>query len=238
MREMRAAHGGARTRGGRRRAEAPSFWFRGVVALAAAALSGGPAQASELYSYVDEDGVLHLTNVREAARGRGWRVYEGSGPEGFGGKRPVVIELEGRERVAYPVDVTDYDDLFREAARHYRLPFAFLKAVAKVESNFDPRAVSRADAKGLMQLIDATAKRMRVSDPFDPRQSIFGGARYLRHLANAFDGDLVRTTAAYNAGPERVVRAGGVPNIQETRRYVRRVLEMYRHYRLVEQSAW
>jgi soluble lytic murein transglycosylase-like protein len=85
-----------------------------------------------------------------------------------------------------------------------------------------------------MQLIDPTARRMKVEDPFDPRQNIFGGARYLRLLANQFDGDLVRTTAAYNAGPERVRRAGGIPNIRETRRYVRRVLEMYRHYRLQE----
>lgn len=199
-----------------------------------AALLPGQGAASELYSYVDEDGVLHLTNVARDAQGRGWRIYEGPDTDGFGGKPPVVLELDGRDQVVYAVDVDRYDPLFREAAEHYRLPFALLKAVAKVESNFDPRAVSRANAKGLMQLIDATARQMRVTDPFDPRQSIFGGARYLRLLANAFDGDLVRTTAAYNAGPERVEQAGGVPNIRETRRYVRRVLDMYRHYRLRE----
>ena len=199
---------------------------------AALAFGAAPAlAASPLYSWVDDDGVLHLTNVEGDALGPGWRVYE-SAEAGFGGQRAVVIEGRGEKRVLHPVDVDRYDPLFRDAAAHYRLPFAFLKAVAKVESNFDPKAVSRANAKGLMQLIDATAAKMEVSDPFDPEQSIFGGARYLRLLANRFEGDLVKTTAAYNAGPERVRRADGVPRIRETQRYVRRVLQMYRYYRL------
>lgn len=188
---------------------------------------------AELYSYVDDKGVLHFTNLRKSTK-KGWKVVEGTAGDGFGGRPPLVLELEGKPRVVYAVNVDRFDGLFREAARHYRLPFALLKAVAKVESNFDPTAVSHANAKGLMQLIDDTARRMKVDDPFDPRQSVFGGARYLRTLANVFDGDLVRTTAAYNAGPERVKRAGGVPNIRETRRYVQRVMEMYRHYRLAE----
>lgn len=206
--------------------------WTGAIALAIAASVPSAARA-ELYSWVDEDGVLHLTNLKKGQRG--YRVSS-QGPEGFGGEVPIVIELEGRKQVAYPVDVSRFDDLFREAARHYKLPFALIKAVAKVESNFNPKAVSHANAKGMMQLIDSTARRMNVSDPFDPRQSVFGGARYLRMLANTFDGDLVRTAAAYNAGPERVRRAKGVPNIRETQRYVRRVLEMYRHYRLQEAS--
>ena len=196
-----------------------------------------PEARAELYSYVDEKGILHLTNVRTGSRGRnGWKVYRDSEAEGFGGQKPVVIEVNGRKRVVYPVNVTRFDDLFRQAAEHYRLPFALLKAVAKVESNFNPRAVSHAKAKGLMQLIDSTAEQMKVKDPFDARQNIFGGARYLRFLANLFGGDMVQTTAAYNAGPDRVRRAGGVPNIRETQRYVRRVLEMYRHYRLQESN--
>ncbi|MEO1229946.1 MAG: lytic transglycosylase domain-containing protein [Myxococcota bacterium] len=190
---------------------------------------------AQLYSYVDDDGVLHFTNLRKGTKKR-WRVVEGSTGDGFGGQPPLVLELEGKPRVVYAVNVGRFDALFREAAKHYRLPFALLKAVAKVESNFDPSAVSHAHAKGLMQLIDDTARAMKVEDPFDPRQNVFGGARYLRTLANLFEGDLVRTTAAYNAGPERVKRAGGVPNIRETRRYVQRVMEMYRHYRLAEGS--
>ena len=130
------------------------------------------ASASDLYSYEDENGVLHLTNLTDAVRRqrrKGWKPFAQAGSEGFGGEVPVVLELKGKKRVLYPVDVGRYDHHFAAAAAHYRLPFALLKAVAKVESNFDARAVSRADAKGLMQLIDSTAARMNVTDPFDPR---------------------------------------------------------------------
>jgi soluble lytic murein transglycosylase-like protein len=179
-----------------------------------------------VYSYVDAEGRLHLTTVQAPDR----HPFPGADPEGFGGQPPVVVEIQGKSQVAYAVDVSRYDDVLQRAARHYRLPFAFLKAVAKVESNFNPRAVSPADAKGLMQLIDATADRMAVEDPFDPEQNVFGGARYLRILANRFEGDLTLATAAYNAGPERVARLGRIPNIRETQRYVQRVLQMYRYY--------
>lgn len=207
-------------------AQAPRGGRIGLGAVALLLLAA-PAQA-ELYSWVDDDGVIHLTN---AAPGTGFRPYRGDDVEGFGGELPLVIEEHGAERVLYPVDVKRFDDLLKEAAEHYRLPFAFLKAIVKVESNFNPRAVSHADAKGLMQLIDGTAKKVNVTDPFDPRQSIFGGARYLRMLANEFDGNMALTAAAYNAGPERVKKQGRIPEIRETQRYVRRVLEMYRHYR-------
>lgn len=184
---------------------------------------------ADLYSWVDRAGVIHLTNVGPNAR---YRPYTGDDAEGFGGQKPVVLIVPtGRPRVLYPVNVRRFDSILHEAAAQYRLPFAFLKAVAKVESNFNPRAVSRAQAKGLMQLIDSTAESMSVEDPFDPRQSIFGGARYLRILANQFDGDMALTAAAYNSGPRRVQRLGRIPRIRETQRYVRRVLEMYRYYK-------
>ncbi|MEQ9503158.1 MAG: transglycosylase SLT domain-containing protein [Deltaproteobacteria bacterium] len=201
----------------------------GLVALGA--FTATTARA-ELYSWVDDEGVIHLTNVTPNADYKPYASRGASEAEGFGGEKPLVIIVpSGEERVVYPVQVTRYDDIFREAAEHYRLPFAFLKAVAKVESNFDPDAVSHADAKGLMQMIDATADLMNVEDPFDPRQSIFGGARYLRILANQFEGNMALVAAAYNSGPERVKRLGRIPNIRETQRYVRRVLQMYRHYR-------
>lgn len=191
----------------------------------------GLAQA-ELYSWVDEEGVIHLTNLRKSAP---FQVYGGEQGEGFGGQTPVIQALStGEKRVFYPVDVTRFDELFMRAAQHYRLPFAFVKAVAKVESNFNPFAVSPKQAKGLMQLIDDTARDLRVEDPFDPEQNVFAGVRYLRMLANRFEGHLALTAAAYNAGPERVQRLGRVPTIPETQQYVRRVLTMYRHYRRAE----
>jgi hypothetical protein len=202
---------------------------RSACVLALAVIFAPRFAAAEIYSWVDEQGELHFSNLpTNDAR---VKRYGGVDVESFGGNPPVVIVLEGgQERTLFPVEVTTYDDLFRRAAEHYRLPFAFLKAVAKVESNFNPRAISRAAAKGLMQLMDETCVRVDVSDPFDPEQAIFGGARYLRMLANEFGGDLVLTTAAYNAGPERVRRVGRVPSIEETTKYVERVLKLYRYY--------
>lgn len=202
------------------------------VVLALSWLLVAEAAHAELYSFVDEEGVLHLTNVPPNAS---YQPYRAEDAEGFGGDPPVVLLIPGgHERVLYKVNVTRFDAMLREAATHYGLPFAFLKAIAKVESNFNPQAISRASAKGLMQLIDATALDMSVEDVFDVRQNIFGGARYLRILANQFDGNMALTAAAYNAGPELVRKLGRIPNISETQRYVERVLKMYRHYRRAE----
>ena len=130
-----------------------------------------------------------------------------------------------------PTRLTRYDSIIKEAAALYRLPESYIRAVMKIESNFDPRVVSPAGAVGLMQLMPFTAERMMVSDIFDPRQNIMGGARYLRILANAFNGDIHLTTAAYNAGEHAVVRYGGIPPYEETQNYVVKVLEQYEQYR-------
>jgi hypothetical protein len=207
---------------------------RAAAVFALSVLGVTPARA-EIYSWVDDSGVLHFTDVDPRHLAGAMKPYAGPDTESFGGQPPVVQELPGgNERTLFPVHVTRYDEILQRAAEHYRLPFAFLKAIAKVESNFNPRAVSRADAKGLMQLMDETAARLAVDDPFDPEQAIFGGARYLRMLANRFHGDLSLTAAAYNAGPLRVEQAKGVPKIEETQRYVERVLKLYQHYRSVD----
>lgn len=208
----------------------PRRTLRGLCLIAAMAVPG--AASADIYSWVDEAGTIHFSDVRkDQARAPGYTIVRGDDADGFGGQPPLVIHLSGGEvRTLYPVDVDRYDAIFERAASHYRLPPAFLKAIAKVESNFNPRAVSPKAAKGLMQLIDETAALLEVADPFDPEQAIFGGARYLRILANTFDGDMALTAAAYNAGPEAVKRAGGIPRYQETVRYVERVLTMVRHY--------
>jgi soluble lytic murein transglycosylase-like protein len=122
----------------------------------------------------------------------------------------------------------EYEAHLREAAERYNLPYALLAAVMLVESNSDPRAVSHKGAIGLMQLMPRTSQEMYVADALDPKANIEGGARYLRVLANRYQGDLTKTLAAYNAGPEAVRKAGEqVPNYPETREYVRRVLEHY-----------
>jgi soluble lytic murein transglycosylase-like protein len=121
-----------------------------------------------------------------------------------------------------------YQALLAEAARKFRLPVALLAAVLETESAGDAQAVSSAGAQGLMQLIPKTQARMEVADPFDPRESIFGGARYLRDLADRFDENLVLIVAGYHAGERTVVEAGyRIPAIPSTRRYVTTVLRRY-----------
>ena len=127
--------------------------------------------------------------------------------------------------------MTKFDDYIREASGRFNIPENLIRAVMAVESNFNPKAVSRVGAQGLMQLMPPTAAEMGVLDSFDPRQNILGGTRYLRTLANAFDGDLVLTLAAYNAGQNAVNRHMDIPPFAETQRYVRRVLKLYYYYK-------
>jgi len=117
-----------------------------------------------------------------------------------------------------------------EASVVYGVPAALIWAVMRVESNFAPLAVSCDRAMGLMQLLGSTAAEMGVTRPFDPRQNVLGGTRYLRMLADRWGGDLVLTIASYNAGPGAVARYGGVPPYAETRGYVKRVLMHLRAY--------
>lgn len=114
------------------------------------------------------------------------------------------------------------EDIFARAALKYQVPEKLLKAVAKAESGFDPRAVSHAGAKGIMQLMPQTAKGVGVTDPFDPERSIMGGAKILgNHLKTYGDVDLA--LAAYNAGPGNVARYGGIPPFGETQNYIRKI---------------
>ncbi len=122
---------------------------------------------------------------------------------------------------------TAYREHVRSAAARYSLSEELLHAVMAVESGFRPTAVSEKGAIGLMQLMPGTARDMYVRDVWSPEENIDGGARYLRTLANRYQGDLVKTLAAYNAGPEAVDRAGGVPSYPETQRYVTKVLGIY-----------
>lgn len=212
---------------------------RSLLLLLACLLLPLGSRADSIRRWVDEDGVVHFSNVKPGDRSSAKYV-----PTGDGGVRVV---LEGSSRATpkaqartapkrfRPRKTDAYDAILEEACARYRIPVAFARAIAAAESNFDPKAVSHAGAMGLMQLMPATAVAMYVEDAFDPRENIFGGVRYLRVLTNQFDGDLVKVIAAYNAGPEAVRRAGGVPNYRETQTYVQRVLQLYQEYR--EQEA-
>lgn len=177
---------------------------------------GLPAQA-DIFKHVDADGVITFTNVPR--------------------KGAQVVVKERRPRTTAPSrgagpSSTRYDAYIRQAAALYQIPEPLIRAVIRVESGFNSRAVSPANACGLMQLMPETARRMLVQDIFDPRQNIFGGVRYLRILANLFNGDLQLTLAGYNAGENAVIRYGGIPPYAETEQYVRLVLGHYQRYRL------
>lgn len=118
----------------------------------------------------------------------------------------------------------DLDTIFERASEKYNVPVGLLKAVAKAESNFSPNATSSCGAMGIMQLMPATAKSLGVSDPYDPEQSIMGGAKFLGRLLSQFGGSEELAVAAYNAGPGSVLKYNGIPPFSETQNYVSRVM--------------
>lgn len=117
----------------------------------------------------------------------------------------------------------DMDAIFEEAADRYGLSSSLIKSVAKAESSFNPKAVSHAGAMGVMQLMPGTARSLGVSDPFDARQNIMGGAKYLKENLDRF-GDVSLALAAYNAGPNAVQKYNGIPPYKETQNYVKKVM--------------
>ncbi len=119
---------------------------------------------------------------------------------------------------------TELDEIFAKAAETYDVPEELLKAVAKAESGFNPNAVSKCGAMGVMQLMPATAKALGVVDAYDPEQNIMGGANYISQKLKAYDGDITLALAAYNAGSGNVAKYGGVPPFAETQNYIKKIL--------------
>jgi soluble lytic murein transglycosylase-like protein len=172
----------------------------------------------DLYTFIDDQGVVHFTNVPRDPR---YKLVPGT---------QNTFEEPQAHVPLHRVDIAKFDTDIREAATYYSLPFELVKAVIAAESGFEPRAVSPVGAQGLMQLMPSTAKDMFVTDVFDPRDNIWGGTRYLRFLANTFKGDVRLTVAAYNAGPDAVGKRSDVPRFEETQTYVKRVMAFYHYY--------
>jgi hypothetical protein len=175
------------------------------VVLAGAAV---PASA-QIYTRMNSNGVVEATNV---PAGGGFRLtYVGKG---------TLIHSRGFFPRAYN---GEFDGHIEAAAGVFGVAEDLLKAVITAESEFDPLAVSSKGAQGLMQLMPFTARRFGVTDSFDPRQNIFGGAQYLRFLLDMFQGDVALALAGYNAGENAVARFKGIPPFKETRYYVQKI---------------
>lgn len=188
----------------------------------------GASAAEGIYRYVEKDGTIVYTNVPPGGAKKAKKL-KGTFTQTQAPEAPV------RVRANVPSELEPH---IVTASKRYRIPAPLVRAIMHVESNFDSTAVSPKGACGLMQLMPDTATEMYVKDIFDERENIEGGVRYLRVLANQFEGDMVKMIAAYNAGPDAVRKAGGgVPQYEETQEYVRKVLQLYYHYKERERLA-
>lgn len=178
-----------------------------------------PSAASEtaVYQYIDSQGVIAFTNVPSDVR---YRRIDRSAP-----------------LLHPPLSEAELEPTILRFSDRYQLPPALIRAVIKAESDFNARAVSRAGAVGLMQLMPQTAMRLDVKDLYNPEDNIEGGTKYLRFLLDKFHGNLPLALAAYNAGEHVVARYRTLPPIEETQRYVRKVLRYYRTFLMRDHSV-
>lgn len=217
-------------------------WSGAVGLSLVLALGATPARAAEpsYRRFTDPQGVVHVTPTRRGAaasalapelqgsgEGRLPDTADAADPRTRSGGRDAaseVAEALGDERSHR------WGTTIRSAARLYQLPESLVRAVIHTESNYNPNAVSRTGAMGLTQLMPSTARFLGVGRPFDPRQNIYGGAKFLRLLANRFGGDMVLVLAGYFSGAGAVQKYGGVPPHAGVRGYVKAVLRRFYAY--------
>jgi soluble lytic murein transglycosylase-like protein len=194
--------------------------------LAAALLLAAPlaVRAGPLHTWVDQDGVYHVSDTPPAKLRKSPRASSSAATSDQASHARRVPHWWERRSDAPP------DEIDR-AAKNFNIPAELIRAIIAVESAGDTAAISHRGAVGLMQLMPETAGQMYVEDPVDPAQNIMGGTRYLRQLANEFGGDMMLVLAAYNAGPDAVRKYKGIPPYDETRQYVKKVLAHYYRFK-------
>jgi soluble lytic murein transglycosylase-like protein len=196
-------------------------WF--AAAVAACAMCAAPAFA-DIFSFKDEKGVVHFTNIK-GLDSRYKLVRKEDGSPTTGAMAP------GRVFMPSQADIDKYSAIITTASKAYGVDASLIHAVISAESAYNPYAISRTGAMGLMQLMPDTARRYGVQNMMDPVENIHGGVRYLRDLLAMFRGRMDLAIAAYNAGENAVIRAGHkVPNYAETRHYVPKVLGFYKNF--------
>lgn len=164
---------------------------------------------ADIYMFIDSEGVLHFTNAPTSSQ---YKLYI-------------------KERPKPAVATKKYDGIIQEASNTFGLSFSLLKAMIKVESNFDSRAISKKGALGLMQIMPQNLRAFNIQEPYDPKDNIMGGARYFKSLIERFEGKLPLALAAYNAGPTIVDKYRKIPPIKETEDYVKRVMKYFYLYK-------
>lgn len=181
-------------------------------------LAGASARA-DIYRYEDEEGIVHFTDAPTDQR---FKIF----------MRDLKKDkqLRSKMKFASSVNPAEYDQIIATCASKYGVNQSLIKAVIHAESGYNPNAVSRKGASGLMQLMPGTARSLKVSNSFDPKDNVEGGVKYLRFLLDTFRGDVSLAVAAYNAGLNKVARYGGIPPYNETRTYVNRVLSYMQTY--------
>lgn len=167
------------------------------------------AASADIFKYVDEKGVMHFTNAPTSEQ------YQ--------------LFMNRKSSLGSYYTTHRFDRYIVLASEMYDVSFSLIKAVIKAESNFNPTAVSKKGAQGLMQIMPGTAKILKIYDPFDPWENILGGTRYLKMLLERFDGNMRFALAGYNAGPTKVDRYQGIPPYKETQNYVQKVMRYYHH---------
>ena len=178
------------------------------------------SSSAGIYRFVDENGVIHFTNCPRDPK---FKLYIRESKEDVGNDNHS-------SSFSYIKDSNQYDSLISELSKKHQVDFALIKAMIRAESGFNPFAVSRKGAKGLMQLMPETALRMNVSNSFNPRENIEGGVRYFKYLLSLFNDDLRLSLAAYNAGENVVGELRSIPPYRETVDYVKKVLSYYQSY--------